>query len=141
MLIITNLHRLHLWLSCSFFNFLFSFYLFIYFWLPQVFVAARGLSLVTAIEGQSLLQCMGFSLRWLLLLQSMVSRAHRLWQLQLAHSKVCAQQLWCISLVTLMHVGSSWTRDQTHTPALAGGFLTTGQPGKSVCLLGSEYNF
>ena len=29
------------------------------------------------------------------------------------------------------HVGSSQTRDQTHIPALAGEFLTTGLPGKA----------
>ena len=47
---------------------------FIYFWLRWVFVAARGLSLVGASGGYSSLQCVGFSLRWLLLLQSMSSR-------------------------------------------------------------------
>ena len=35
--------------------------LFIYFWLPSVFVAARGLSPVVASGGYSLLRCMGFS--------------------------------------------------------------------------------
>ena len=39
-----------------------------------VFVAVRGLSLVVVSGGYSLLQCVGFSLRWLLLLQSMGSR-------------------------------------------------------------------
>ena len=49
--------------------------LFIYlFWLCWVFVAARGLSLVVVSGGYSLLQCAGFSLRWLLLLWSMGSR-------------------------------------------------------------------
>ena len=49
-------------------------YLFIYFWPHWVFVAARGPSLVAASKGYSLLWCAGFSLRWLLLLQSMSSR-------------------------------------------------------------------
>ena len=49
-------------------------YLFIYLWLCWVFVAARGLSLVAASGGNSLLQCAGFSLQWLLLLQSTGSR-------------------------------------------------------------------
>ena len=44
------------------------------FWLCWVFVAARGLSLVVVSGGYSLLQCAGFSLRWLLLLWSMGSR-------------------------------------------------------------------
>ena len=41
------------------------------------------------------------------------------------------QSLWCTGLVALRHVGSSWTRDRTHVPALAGKFLTTGPPGES----------
>ena len=53
---------------------LFLNYLFIYFWLCWVFIAARGLSLVMASRGYSLLWCSGFSLRWLLLLRSMGSR-------------------------------------------------------------------
>ena len=48
--------------------------LFIYFGLRWVFVAARGLSLVVASGGYSSLQCVGFSLQWLLLLRSMGSR-------------------------------------------------------------------
>ena len=50
------------------------FYLFIYFWLCWVFVSARGLSLVAASGGYSSLRCVGFSLWWLLLLQSGGSR-------------------------------------------------------------------
>ena len=46
----------------------------IYFWLCWVFVAARGLSLVVASGGYSSLWHLGFSLRWLLLLQSTGSR-------------------------------------------------------------------
>ena len=48
---------------------------FIYLWLRWVFVAACGLSLVAASGGYSSLWCAGFSLRWLLLLQSTGSRA------------------------------------------------------------------
>ena len=51
-------------LSVSVFFFLF-FFKFIYFWLYWVFVA-RGLSLVVASRGYSLLRCVGFSLWWLL---------------------------------------------------------------------------
>ena len=46
----------------------------IIFWLRWVFAAMRGLSLVAARGGYSSLQCVGFSLRWLLLLQSTGSR-------------------------------------------------------------------
>ena len=52
----------------------YKFILFIYFWLRWVFVAMCGLSLVAASGGYSSLQCVCFSLRWLLLLQSMGSR-------------------------------------------------------------------
>ena len=52
----------------------FKIHLFIYFWLCWVFIAARGLSLVAASGGCSWLRCAGFSLRWLLLFQSMDSR-------------------------------------------------------------------
>ena len=56
-----------------FLNFIIIF-LFIYFWLRWVFVAVRWLSLVAVSGGYSLLRCTGFSLRWLLLLQSTGSR-------------------------------------------------------------------
>ena len=56
------------------FPFFFFLILFIYFWFCWVSVAARGLSLVVASGGYSSLRCVGFSLRWLLLLQSMGSR-------------------------------------------------------------------
>ena len=46
----------------------------LFFWLRWVFVAAHGLSLVTASGGYSSLQCAGFSLQWLLLLRSTGSR-------------------------------------------------------------------
>ena len=49
-------------------------YLFIYFWLHWIFVAARGLSLVAASGGYSSLWYVSFSLRWLLLLWSTGSR-------------------------------------------------------------------
>ena len=48
---------------------LFSHFLFFFFWLCWVFVAALRLSLVTESRGYSLLPCVGFSLRWLLLLR------------------------------------------------------------------------
>ena len=54
----------------SFFNIL----LFLNFWLCQVFVAVRGLSLVVVSGGYSSLRCVGFSLWWLLLLWSTGSR-------------------------------------------------------------------
>ena len=49
-------------------------YLFIYLWLCWILIAARRLCLVAASRGYYLWQCVGFSLQWLLLLQSMGSR-------------------------------------------------------------------
>ena len=51
-----------------------QFHTFFFFWLCWVFVAVHRLPLVVASGGYSLLQCAGFSLRWLLLLQSTGSR-------------------------------------------------------------------
>ena len=80
-------------------------YLFIYFWLCWVFVAARGLSLVAASGGYSSLRCVRFSLRWLHLLRNTGSRAQ-------------AQKLWHTDLVAPRHVGSSRTRDRTRVPCI-----------------------
>ena len=90
-----------------------------------VFVAARRLSLVVVSGGYSLLRCTGFSLWWLLLLQSTGSRrvgfsscstrAQLLW---LTGSRAQAQQLWCTGLVALRHVGSSRTRARTYVPCI-----------------------
>ena len=57
-----------------FISFLLKLFLFIYFWLHSVFVAARRPSLVAASGGYSLLWCAGFSLWLLFLLQSTGSR-------------------------------------------------------------------
>ena len=103
----------------------FSLNLFIYFWLRCVFVAACGLSLVAASGGCSLLQCAGFSLRWLLLLRSTGSRhagfsSCGMWaqQLWLAGSRAQAQQLWHTGFAVPRHVGSSRTRDRTRVPCI-----------------------
>ena len=56
------------------FSVYFLFFSFFSFWLHWVLVAARGLSVVAPSGGYSSLRCAGFSLRWLLLLQSMGSR-------------------------------------------------------------------
>ena len=58
-------------LFCFFNLFIYFMYLFLLCW---VFVAACGLSLVAVSGGYSSLQCAGFLLRWLLLLQSTGSR-------------------------------------------------------------------
>ena len=105
-----------------FFN---KFYLFIYFWLCWVFVAARRPSPVVASGGHSSLWWACFSLWWLLPLQSMGSRCvglsswdTRAQQLWLAGSRAQAQQLWCTGLAALRHVGSSRTRAWTCVPCI-----------------------
>ena len=80
-----------------------------------------GFSLVAANEGYFLQQCSGFSLRWLLLLQSTGSRYVGFSSCGTRASVVVArglQQLWCLGLVALRHVGSSQTRARTCVPCI-----------------------
>ena len=70
-----------------------------------------GFSLVAMSRSYPSLQCMGFSLRWLPLLQSIGSRVHRIQQ---CGSWALENQLWYTGLVGSWCVGSSWIRDQTH---------------------------
>ena len=95
-------------------------YLFLNFWLLWVLVAAHGLSLVAASRGYSSLWCAGFSLQWLLLLRNMGSR-----QVGFSSCGLQAQLLY-----------SMWDLPgpaiEPVSPALAGGFMTTGPPGKSL---------
>ena len=82
-----------------------------------VFIAARGLSLVEASEDDSLVWCSGFSLVWLVLLQSRGFRR-------------VAQWLWSTGLVIPWHVKSSWIRNGTRVPCIGGQILhhrTTGE--------------
>ena len=71
-ILISLFYLTHSW----YFEFFFIrfFFIIICFWLCWVFVAACGLSLVVASRDYSSLGCMGFSLRWLLLLWSTGSR-------------------------------------------------------------------
>ena len=48
-------------------------------------------------------------------------------------------ELWRMGLVAPQHVGSSWTRVKPVSPALAGGFLTTGLPGNFLLKRGISY--
>ena len=107
-------------------HYILTFVLFLFFfWLRWIFVAVHGLSLVPASGGYSSLWCVGFSLQWLLLLQSMVSRhasfsscgiwAQSLW---LVGSREQAQQLRRVGLVALRNVGSSQMRARTRVPCI-----------------------
>ena len=104
-------------------DFFFSFkviYLFIYFWLRWVFVAARGLSLVVASGGYSSLQCTGFSLWWLLLLRSTGSR----------HAGFSSCGAWAQLLRGMCDLPGPGL--EPVSPALAGRFSTTVPPGKPL---------
>ena len=136
-----------------FFNFI---YLFIFnFWLRWVFVAAHGLSLAVVSGDCSSLWCMGFSLRWLLLLWSTGSRCagfsscgSRALELRLSScgSRALERRLSSCGSRALEHRLSScgarawllrgmWDLPgpglEPVSPALAGVFLTTVPPGKS----------
>ena len=82
-----------------------------------------GFSLVVASGGYYTLQCMGFSLWWLLLLQSTGSRhagfsSCSTWAQQLWLVGFRGQTQWCMGLVALWHVGSSRTRNRTCVPCI-----------------------
>ena len=94
----------------------------------------HGLSLAVVSGCYSSLWCTGFSLWWLLLVQSTGSRCMGFSSCGSRALEALAQQLWRTGLVALWHVGSFRTRGQTHVPcigALAGRFLTTVPPGRS----------
>ena len=114
------------WTIFPFFFFLNKFiYLFIYFWLCWVSIAARGPSPVVVSRGYSSLRCAGLSLRLLPSLQSTGSRhagfsscgtqAQQLW---LTGCRAQAQLLWRTGPVAPRHVGSFRTRAQTHVPCI-----------------------
>ena len=122
----------------------FKIYVFIYLFigLHWVFVAVRGLSLVVASGGYSLLWCACFSFQWLLLLQTQALGARasvvascRLsscgsWALERRLSSCGAQALLLCDMWDLPGPGI-----EPVSPALASGFLTIVPPGKSPLTL------
>ena len=90
-----------------------------YIWLDWSCVVMRGLSPVVGVASH----CGGFSCCWAL------------------GSRACGlQYLWCTGLVVPQHVGSSWTRDQTHVPCTGRQILnhcTTGEVSVTPILLRS----
>lgn len=75
--------------------FFFKDFFFIYFWLCWGSIAACGLSLVAVNGGYSSLGCVGFSLLWLLSLQSTGSRC--------TDFSSCALRLWSTGSVVAVH--------------------------------------
>ena len=86
----------------------------------------RWLSLLVASEGYSLgteaSHCGGFS----------YCGAQALGHRDFSSCGTFAQQSWHRGLLAPRHAISSQVRDQTVSPALAGGFLSTEPPGKSL---------
>ena len=118
------------------FFFFFPVNLFIYFWLRWVFVAARRLSLVAASRGYSSLWRVGFSLQWLLLLWSMGSRHAGFSSCgsQVLEHRLRSCGTWALLLRGMWDLPGPGI--EPVSPALAGGFLTTVPPGKSLsCFL------
>ena len=70
-------------------------FFFFFFWLCWVFVPLRRLSLVALSGNYSSLQCKGFLLQWLLLVQSMGSRCTGFGRCSNAGSVVVARGLMC----------------------------------------------
>ena len=89
-----------------------QFYLFICFGLCWVFLATHRLSLAVVSGGYSLLPCVGFSLQWLLLLQSTGSRSRGL--------SSYSTQAW---LPWGTWDLGPWTRDQTCVPCVSSQIL------------------
>ena len=73
---------------CFLKEFLYFYFLFIYFWLCWVFISVRGLSLVAASGGHTSLRCAGLSLSRPLLLRSTGSR--RAGSVVVAHGPSCS---------------------------------------------------
>ena len=94
-----------------------------------VFVSVGGLSLVAASGGYSSLQCTGFSLWWLLLLQSTGSRCTGF-----SSCDTQAQQLWLAGLLAPRHVGSSRTRARTRVPCIGKQILNHCTTREVPCL-------
>ena len=106
------------------------FYLFIYFWLRWVFIAACGLSLVVASGGHPSLRCTGLSPRWPLPLRSTGCRRAGL---SSCGSRAPEHRLSsCGARAQPLH--GMWDPPgpglEPASPALAGGLPTTAPPEK-----------
>ena len=95
-----------------------------------LFLATCGLSLVGASGGYSSLRCVGFSLRWLLLLRSTGSRhaGVRSCGSPALERRLSSCGAWALLLRGVWELPGPGL--EPLSPALAGGFLTTAPPGK-----------
>ena len=106
-------------MTCFIYLFIYLFYLFIFGCVGSSLLHA-GFSLVAASGGYSSLWCAGFSQRWLLLLRSMGPRR--------AGFSSCG--MWAQLLRGMCDLPGPGI--EPLSPVLAGGFLTTVPPGKSL---------
>ena len=102
-----------------------SILLFIYlFWQCWIFIVGQAFLQLWQVEATLQLQCMGFSLQWLLLLQSMgFKQAHRFQQLWPLDPVVVAPEIQSTSSIALAHRLSCFTArgvfpDQGSNPCL-----------------------
>ena len=111
--------------------FILIFRTYFYFWLLWIFIVAWTFSSCGKQKLVSSCVYVGFSLQWLLLFWSMVSRAHRL------------QQLWWIGLFASLCVESSWTRNWTWVPCIGRQILKpwTTKEVKDTLSLIRDFNY
>ena len=112
---------------------LFSFYLLINLFLAMVGLCYCSQAFSSCSEqGLLCLRCTGFSLQWLLLFGAQALGAWTSIVVVMSELSSCgsqalgmqAQKSWCMGLVVLWHVGSSWTRNQTGgVPCITGWIL------------------
>ena len=99
-------------------------YLFIYFWLRWVFIAACGLSVVAASGGYSSLWCTGLGTRASVFVAYGLSSCG----LQALECRLSSCVAWALLLCSTWDLPGPGL--EPVSPALAGGFLTTAPPGK-----------
>ena len=113
-----------------FFFFFFILFILLFFGCVGSSLLHAGFSLVAASGGYSSLQCTGFSLQWLLLLQNTGSRSTGFSSCgsQALERRLSSCGAWAQLLRSMWDLPAPGL--EAVSPALAGGFLTTAPPGK-----------
>ena len=124
------------WPQCLWLNLLHAFSFFKKRWFVCLFLAVLGLHCCAGLSSSCsdqgpLSSCSdGLLVAVTSLAQSMGSRVRGLPQLRPPGSSAQVKESWLMGLVALRHVGSSWIRTESMSPALSGRFFTTEPPGK-----------
>ena len=96
---------------------------------------------------QAFSSCSKCELLFIAVYELVVAVASLVWSMDSRHTgfsrrSTWAYSLWHTGLVALRRVGSPQTSDWTRIPALAGGSLTIGSPGKSyICMYTLIHNY